>query len=143
MEVLPGRTPRERIDSECQRRGKAALVEGCIALLRGEAADAELIVALGGPPARWALTGEDGGPDYWLRTWAARGLLWAWDEAALPAITTALDDEAWRVREMALKVIARHRVDEALDDVVRLQDDPVGRVAAAAQRALARLTEGR
>lgn len=46
--------------------------------------DAELVLALGGPPARWAVAGEPSGPPYWLRVWALRGLLWAWDEAALP-----------------------------------------------------------
>ena len=73
--------------------------------------------------------------------WAARGLLWAWDDAALPSLTAALDDEAWRVREMALKVVARHRLGEALTAVADLQEDPVPRVRAAASRALMRLVE--
>lgn len=116
------------------------MVAGCVALLEGRGADPDLILALGGPPARWVLTDEAGGPDYWLRVWAARGLLWApWDDAALEAVTRALDDEAWRVREMALKVVARHRLDAALPRVVELRDDSVPRVRAAAARALARL----
>jgi len=32
----------------------------------------------------------------------------AWSDAAAAAIIRATDDEAWRVRKMAAKVIARH-----------------------------------
>jgi hypothetical protein len=60
---------------------------------------------------------------------AIRGLLWAWDSA----VSIALRDESWRVREMAAKV-ARHLVGDALPAVVELRDDPVPRVRAAAQR---------
>lgn len=79
--------------------------------------------------------------EYWLRVWAARGLLWAWDDLAFPCLAHALDDDAWRVREMALKVVARHKLDEALTAVVDLQDDPVPRVRSAAARALVRLAQ--
>ncbi len=117
------------------------MVAGCVELLEGRDADAELIVALGGPPAQWAVTGAVGGPDYWLRVWAARGLLWAWDDAAMPALLDALSDEAWRVREMAAKTVRRHRLDDALSLVSDLRDDPVARVRVAAERALVRLVE--
>jgi hypothetical protein len=137
-----GTTPRESIEQECARRGKDAVVAGCVDLLEGGDADPDLVLALGGPPARWVLTGEAPGPSYWLRVWAARGLLWAWDDVALPAVEAALDDDAWRVREMALKVVARHRLEDALPAVARLQDDPVARVRAAASRALIRISAG-
>jgi HEAT repeat protein len=135
-----GKSPRESVEQECDRRGKLEVVAGCIDLLHGRAVDADLIVALGGPPARWAVTGEAPGPSYWLRVWATRGLLWAWDDAALPAVKGALKDEAWRVREMALKVVTRHGLDDARTAVSKLQDDPVKRVRAAAARALSRLS---
>lgn len=135
-----GRTPRESIEAECSRRGKDAVVAGCIELLAGREADADLVLGLGGPAARRVVTGDDPGPSYWLRVWAARGLLWAWDDVAFDAIVAALDDEAWRVREMALKVVARHRLEDALPDVVDRQEDPVARVRAAASRALVRIT---
>jgi hypothetical protein len=138
-----GMTPRESIEQECARRGKEAVVAGCVDLLRGGDADAELVLALGGPPARWVLTGEPSGPSYWLRVWAARGLLWAWDDVAYAAVEAALDDDAWRVREMALKVVARYRLEDALVTVARLQDDPVARVRAAASRALVRISADR
>lgn len=134
-----GLTPRESVEQECVRRGRDQVVAGCIDLLNGGDADADLIAALGGPPARWVITGEPPGPPYWLRVWAARGLLWAWDDVALPSLEAALSDEAWRVREMALKVVARHRVDEVVGAVAELEDDPVPRVRAAASRALIRL----
>jgi HEAT repeat protein len=136
-----GKSPRDSIERECERRGQDKVIAGCMALLQGRSVDAELIYALGGPPARWVFTGTEPGPDYWLRVWAARGLLWAWDETALSCIMTALKDEAWRVREMALKVVGRHRLADALTTVESMRDDPNSRVASAANRALAQLTE--
>jgi HEAT repeat protein len=136
-----GKTPRDSIERQCELRGKDKVVAGCISLLNGQRADADLIYALGGPPASWVFTGEAPGPDYWMRVWAARGLLWAWDDAALPCIMTALEDDAWRVREMALRVVARHRLQDTVTTVARLQEDPVSRVASAASRALARLAK--
>ena len=130
-----GVTPRASIEAECARRGRDAVVADCRELLRGGVVDAAVVAALAGPGApRWLDPDRD--DRYWLRVWGARGLLWAWDDAALPEIRTALDDEAWRVREMALKVVARHGVEELLTDVVPLGDDPVPRVRRAAERAL-------
>ncbi len=134
-------TPRQSIEAECGRRGRSAVVAGCVDLLEQREVDPELIVALGGPPARWALDADSrGGPDYWLRVWAARVLLWTWDDSARPALLRALDDEAWRVREMAVKVFARHGVGAAVQPIAELQSDPSARVRAAAARALSRLT---
>jgi hypothetical protein len=134
--------PRQSIEAECARRGQPALVAGCIALLeRRGGVDDSLIVALGGLPAEYVLSGGEGGKDgYWPRVWAARGLLHAFGDQATPAIITATSDEAWRVREMAAKVIARYRVGDALDAVSVLRDDPVPRVRAAAARAVTLLT---
>ena len=133
-------TPRLSIEAECGRRGTPALVEGCIALLAQQPVDDELVIALGGEHAAVVL---DSGPEsqYWLRVWAARGLLWAWDPAAAPAIIAALEDEHWRVREMAAKVVARHGVDEAFEAVSALSGDPVPRVVEAAARAVRMLIE--
>jgi HEAT repeat protein len=137
-----GVTPRASIDAECRRRGRSELVAGCIDLLNGRPADDRLVVALGGPAAEQVLAGKDGGKDgYWPRVWAARGLLHAWAPEATGAIVHATGDESWRVREMAAKVVARHRVGNALDAVAGLRDDPVPRVRAAAERALAILTD--
>ncbi|MBB6629735.1 HEAT repeat domain-containing protein [Nocardioides sp. KIGAM211] len=137
-----GKTPRQSVEEECARRGKDEVVAGCIALLRGDDGDGALIFALGGPPARWAVEGGEPGPPYWLRVWALRGLLWAWDDDALPAVETALNDEAWRVREMALKVVARHRLEDLIDPVVAMREDESARVRAAVSRAETCLARG-
>jgi HEAT repeat protein len=77
---------------------------------------------------------------YWRRVWGARGLLHAWDGRAESAVVEAMTDEHWRVREMAAKVVARHKVGAALDAVAALRGDPVPRVRAAAERAVIMLT---
>jgi hypothetical protein len=139
-------TPAQRITAECARRGRDAFVAGCVALLYGRPGDVDddLVLALGGEHGRSVLDGWNGGKaGYWPRVWAARGLLHAWDDAATGAITRATKDDAWRVREMAAKVVARHRVGDALDAVAALRDDEVPRVRAAAERAVIRLTAGK
>jgi HEAT repeat protein len=122
---------------ECARRGTGELVAGCIELLGRHDADDALVVALGGPAARAVL---DSGQQYWLRVWAARALLYAWDETARAAVLAALSDESWRVREMAAKVVARRRLGEAIAVVSGLRHDPVERVRQAAARATVILT---
>lgn len=135
-------TPRQSVLAECQRRGKAAVVAGCVSLLQGrDDVDDELVLALGGPHAQYVLDGHEGGKaGYWPRVYAARGLLHCWDDCATAAIIQATNDGAWRVREMAAKVIARHRVGDALTAVAELRDDQRPRVRAAAERAVVILT---
>ncbi|WP_198671357.1 HEAT repeat domain-containing protein [Desertihabitans aurantiacus] len=87
------------------------------------------------------MSGGVSNPDYWLRVWAARGLLWVWEDRAAPVIEEALGDSAWRVREMAAKVAARHQLGDLLELLQQLRDDhPDRRVAAAAARAIARIS---
>lgn len=69
------KTPRQSVAEVCAGRGVDAVVAGCVDLLNGRPVDDDLILALGGPPAEWVRTGEPPGPPYWLRAWAARGLL--------------------------------------------------------------------
>lgn len=138
-----GLTPRKSVEAECIRRGRQAVVAGCVRLIKGDDTDAALIVALGGPPARRLLADHHPASDqqYWLRVWAARGLLWAWDDdTGLDGVRMALRDPAWRVREMAAKVVARHLLGDLLLAVATLQRDPVPRVRVAASRAIAVLT---
>lgn len=131
--------PRRSVEALAAQYGREAVVRGCLDLLAGRDVEGQLVVGLGGPPARWAIQGGARGPDYWLRVWALRGLLWLWDDVATHAVVAALGDESWRVREMAAKVVARHLVDPALSSVVALQQDPVARVRRAAERAVVRL----
>jgi len=134
--AAPWPAPRVSIEAECHRRGRPAVVDGCVAVLAGDDTDTRLIIALGGPHAVNVLADDRPDSRYWLRVWAARGLLWAWLPAGLPGLRMALADPAWRVREMAAKVIARHLVDELFEEVAALRVDPVPRVRAAAERAL-------
>jgi hypothetical protein len=139
-----GVTPRESVEAECWRRGHVEVVAGCIDVIAGRDVDDAFILALGGPHASHVLGGREGGrAGYWPRVWATRGLLYAWDEEATGIVIAATTDTAWRVREMAAKVIARHRLGEALDAAVQLQADPVERVRDAAQRAVRTLATAR
>ena len=136
-----GMSPTQSVLAECERRGRSAFVAGCIDLLDGAGADDTLIVALGGPAAEYVLGGGEGGRlGYWPRVWAARGLLHVWADGAAGAIIGATADDHWRVREMAAKVIARHRIGDGLAAVVALKDDRVARVRAAAERAVMTLS---
>jgi hypothetical protein len=133
-------TPQQSIERECRRRGRIDVVTGCRALVRGEQVDPDLLVALGGPAARKFLDGDAHGDTYWLQVWGARGLLWVWDDAARPEVILAIQDPAWRVREMGLKVIARHLIGDLVTEVAAARHDPVPRVRQAADRALTVLT---
>jgi hypothetical protein len=133
-----GITPQRSIEFECARRGVSAVVAGCVGLVEGDDGDAGLIMALGGPASGRMLDGSSRADRYWLRVWGMRGLLWAWDDstAAAAATQAALTDDAWRVREMAAKVVAKRLVGDAMPALVLLQVDPVVRVRAAADRAI-------
>jgi hypothetical protein len=132
-------TPRERIESECARRGAAAVADDCIALLRGST-DLKLLRSIAGAGAGKYFDGKEHHDLYWFRVWAMRGLLWSWDPRAEADVCRAPTDGAWRVREMAAKVIARHLVGEAGPALAALSDDPVPRVRQAAERARVQLT---
>ena len=135
-------TPRQSVEAECARVGWSGVVALCVALLGGQEVDPAFLLVIGGPGARNVLDGREGGvTGYWPRTWALRALLYAWDEQASDAVLAATTDEHWRVREMATKVIARHQLDEGLEAVGLLCEDPVPRVRAAAASAQRRLTE--
>lgn len=135
--------PRRSVEALAASHGRSTVVAACLDLLAGRVVDGQIIVGLGGPPARWAVDGGAPGPDYWLRVWALRGLLWLWDESATEAVVGAHADAAWRVREMAAKVVARHQVDAALTSALSLRADPVLRVRRAAERAVVELTASR
>lgn len=135
-------TPRSRIERACVTLGHDVVVECCLRLLAGGQVDEPFLVILGGDPARaWVARGMPSGDDYWMRVWAARGLLWAGPGREVDQLRAALHDDAWRVREMVCKVIARHLVADLLEDVGELETDPVPRVRAAAQRAVIRLVD--
>lgn len=120
------------------------MVAHCIDLLEGRDVDDALLLVLGGLPATSVVIGYNGGKQgYWPRVWAMRGLLYAWDESATSAVIAGTRDTAWRVREMAAKVIARHCLGDALESAAALHGDPVERVRDAAERAVRILVAAR
>ena len=132
---MPNATPKVRIAGACELLGRDAVVARCAALLSGADVDVEFVMMLGGSPARRLLaSGVPADQQYWLRVWAVRGFLWS--GPLVTSLREALRDEHWRVREMACKVAARHRVDDVIDEVVALEFDDSPRVAAAATRAV-------
>lgn len=147
---LWGTTPRRSIEDACREWGARVVVRRCVQLIGGGDAEPALIAALGGPQAPRFL---DAPADqrYWLRVWGVRGLLWALSvpdappadgETITAALVGALGDEHWRVREMAAKVVARYRLDDAQPVVAGLLADDTPRVRVAAARALRLLTAG-
>ena len=135
-------SPRTSVERYARAVGAEEAVTRLVDLLDGAVLDAPLGEVLAGPASRAVLEGGAGGPQgYWVRVWALRGLLYVWRDVATPAVIAACADSSWRAREMALKVCARRRLDEALEAASTCQDDDVARVRAAAQRVLRVLTE--
>jgi hypothetical protein len=135
--------PRLRVEAACQQVGRGEFISRCGAILAGAEGDPDFVVTIGGAPALHLLSrGLPADQRYWLRVWATRGLLWAGPPNDGEVLRSGLEDVSWRVREMTCKVIARHRVDELLDDLIALEVDPVTRVRAAAARAARRIIEG-
>jgi hypothetical protein len=125
-----------------ERWGQRGLMDRCVRLYRemdwGD--EPELMSFLAGRAGpRWVELGF-GTQAYFVRSWALRAMLYAWHGSASTTVIDALQDEHWRPREMALKVVAKRLVDGDVDAVARLQDDPDPRVQAAARRALERLS---
>lgn len=131
----------KQIVALAHRMGTPAFVAACVDLMSG--ADRMQYVE-----ELRALTGHAWEPgdsvfdssswaDYWLRTWGARGLLHVWDDSASDAIVKGLRDEHWRPAEMCLKVVARHEVAEAGEEVAALLDHAMPRVRVQALRAMA------
>ncbi len=124
-----------------ERWGSRGLMDRCVRLYRdmdwGD--EPELLSYLAGRKgSRWVVLGF-GVQGYFVRTWALRAMLYAWDSSAAPTVIEALGDEHWRPREMALKVIAKRLIDHDVDAVIEMQDDSTPRVRTAASRALQRL----
>ena len=70
---------------------------------------------------RWSLLSAAGGtrgarwrPAVLAAGLGGQALLYSWDEITRASVLDALADEAWRVREMAAKVVARRLLGEAL-----------------------------
>lgn len=137
-------SPRKRIEQLQQLIGVGAVATWCAGLLT-EAVDFDdpdlpPLTWAGGPHAAQLLTSgklkDSTTHRYWPRVWGARGLMYVWVPGIEPAVVSALDDEAWRVREMAAKVVRRRDLGEAAPALARLTTDDVARVRVAVVEAL-------
>lgn len=122
-----------RIAQAVQRYGQAVFVERAVGLLEGRNEGEEVLLYVGGRHAQGIL---DGAPAlYWPELWGARALLHVWDASAASAVLRGVDNRAWRVREMCLRVCAERRLGD--DALLPLLADENSRVRAAAARAIA------
>lgn len=140
--------PGDRARAAADALGDEVLTAWCADLLVGRATwgDPDL------PDAHWvggAAVDGWGSPDhldddtiYWSRVWAARTLLYVWDDVCSADIVDGLDDPAWRVREMCAKVAARWEVGAAGDRCAALVvHDGLPRVRVASARVLGAVGE--
>lgn len=123
-----------RIALAVERYGEEGLVTHAVGLLRGRNEGEQVLLYFGGRHARGIL---DGAPAlYWPEVWGARALLHVWHDSAASAVLDGVQNQAWRVREMCLKVCAVRRIGETGMLKRRLTDENA-RVRAAAAHALA------
>ncbi|MFC8797976.1 HEAT repeat domain-containing protein [Promicromonospora sp. NPDC057138] len=123
--------PRRLAETAVERLGRAVVVRWCEEVLAGNAGPGDD----GDPPWGW-IGGSAEWDEYWHRTWAARTLLHIGPPDRPGVVLAALDDPHWRVREMALKVIRAHGLDDPGGKVEDLLGDENHRVRAAAARVL-------
>lgn len=120
-----------RIASAIERYGEDGVVQRAIGLLQGRNEGEEVLLYLGGRHARGIL---DGAPAlYWPEVWGARALLQVWDDSAASAVLGGVQNRAWRVREMCLKVCAVRELGDTGLLKRRLTDENARVRAAAAQ----------
>lgn len=113
--------------------GEQDVVARSLALMAGKNEGADFLLYVGGEHAQGLL---DGAPVlYWPELWGLRALLYVWDDSAVPAVIHALKDPAWRVREMAARVIAARGL-AAVTELTPLLEDGVPRVRIGAARAI-------
>jgi HEAT repeat protein len=131
-------SPAVRIALAVETLGETEVVERATALLGGLNAGEEFLLTVGGKHAQGILDGAP--PLYWPELWGARALLHVWNDSASYAIRAGLGNQAWRVREMCLRVIAERRLGHP-DLVAELLTDEVARVRASAARTLGLIGE--
>ena len=123
----------KRLAAAVAEYGEDVVVLRSLSLLAGNNEGEDFLLFVGGEHARGIL---DGAPVlYWPELWGIRALLYVWNDTAVDAIAAALNNQAWRVREMATRVAASRSlpVEGALTELLT---DDVARVRAAAARAL-------
>lgn len=109
------------------------VVDGAISLMAGNNEGENFLLYVGGEHAQGIL---DGAPAlYWPELWGTRTLLYVWDDSAISPVLNALQNPAWRVREMAARVVAARGI-PAADELLELLRDDTPRVRIAGAKAL-------
>ena len=120
-----------RIANAVEAVGYTTLVDWAMRLLSGETTpEAE------SDPDIKLLGGMDAIEPYMARVWAGQALLHAWHHQAADAVQTALSDEDWQVREVAVQLADHHELPFVAELVDLLVDDAYPHVRIAAARAL-------
>ena len=125
-----------RLAAAVERFGEPTVVLRSLSLIAGNNEGDEFLLYVGGDHARGILNGAP--PLYWPELWGTRALLYVWDDSAALAVTAALENQAWRVREMATRVAAQRNL-PVLEQLTMLLTDDVARVRGAAARAIGAL----
>lgn len=126
----------QRIEAAAAHWSEREVVDRALALIGGLSAGDEFLLIVGGRHAEGVLAGAP--VLYWPELWGTRALLYVWDDSAAVAVSAALTNQAWRVREMAARVAAVRDLPVA-ETLRALLTDDVPRVRAAAARALGAL----
>ena len=139
MPDIPVDLPIEaRIAASVAELGEPQFVLRAVSLIAGHNEGEDFLLVVGGEHAKGIL---EGAPVlYWPELWGMRALLYAWDASAATAVAAGLENQAWRVREMAARVAAVRQL-PVRETVLGLLTDDVARVRAAAARALGALGE--
>jgi hypothetical protein len=121
----------KRLAAAVELYGEAVVVRRAISLLAGNNEGEDFLLFVGGDHARGIL---DGAPVlYWPELWGTRALLYVWDDSAEEAVSAAMANQAWRVREMGARVAAARKL-QLSAAVGGLLTDEVARVRATAAR---------
>src|SRR6478752_3832601 len=102
--VDPSAPTEERLSAAVAQWGERGVVDRAVALIGGLSAGDDFLLLVGGTHAQGVL---DGAPVlYWPEVWGMRTLLYVWHDSAAEAVASGLQNQAWRVREMAARVTA-------------------------------------
>lgn len=113
--------------------GETEVIERALSLMDGNNEGEDFLLFVGGEHAQGIL---DGAPVlYWPELWGLRALLYVWSDDATTAVVNALHNTAWRVREMAARVIIARNL-PAATELTELLVDETPRVRIAVARAL-------
>lgn len=123
----------ERIEAAIEVYGERAVVSRSLGLLDGQNEGTDFLLFVGGEHAQGILNGAP--VLYWPELWGLRALQYVWDDTAIAPVLKAVANPAWRVREMAARVIATRGL-PAVDELLVLAKDATPRVRTAAARAL-------